>query len=98
MPYAEVIHVRGETMDGFHNVNKHIGPEAPPGLILAAGGPTEEGIAILAVWDSKADFDRFAAERLGPALAQAGAKGSAEFLLRIEVQDIFESKPTTVPV
>jgi hypothetical protein len=96
MPYAEVIHVRGETMDGFHNVNKHIGPEAPPGLILAAGGPTEEGIAIFSVWESKADLDRFGAERLGPALAEARAQGSPEFLLRLEVQDIFQSKPAAV--
>ena len=96
MPPVEVIHVRGETMDGFHNVNKHIGPEAPPGLILAAGGPTRDGIAILSVWGSKADLDRFGAAHLGPSLAEAQAQGSPEFLLGIEVQDIFESKPAAV--
>jgi hypothetical protein len=40
----------------------------PKGQQYHAAGPTEGGYLIAAVWDSKADFDRFVEKTLLPAL------------------------------
>jgi hypothetical protein len=44
----------------------------PDGLIFSASGPTEDGWRVLDVWESRAQFDAFAAERIGPAVAASG--------------------------
>ena len=41
-----------------------------PGAIARFAGETEGGLRVISVWESKADSDRFFAERLGPMLAQ----------------------------
>jgi hypothetical protein len=41
---------------------------APPGLIVHAAGPTDEGFRIVGVWESEAAWHRFAAG-LGPGAA-----------------------------
>ena len=38
----------------------------PPGLILHAAGPTDEGFRIIDVWESEEAWERFRAERLAP--------------------------------
>ena len=47
--------------------------QPPPGLILHAAGPTDEGFRIIAVWESEEAWQRFAADRLG-----ADAQSAAE--------------------
>ena len=37
----------------------------PPGLIVHAAGPTDEGFRIVGVWESEEAWQRFLAERLG---------------------------------
>ena len=51
----------------------------PQGQVYHAAGPTEGGILIAAVWDSKADFDRFVSEKLmgGPPI-EGGLQGPPE--------------------
>lgn len=44
----------------------------PEGQLYHAAGPTEGGILIAAVWDSKESADRFVSETLLPALPVAG--------------------------
>jgi hypothetical protein len=36
--------------------------QAPPGLLLHVAGPTDEGFRIIEVWESEADWLRFAAD------------------------------------
>ena len=36
------------------------------------------GWGVLDFWESRAQFDKFAAERIGPAMAAAGATGTPE--------------------
>ena len=43
---------------------------APPGLVVHAAGPTDEGFRIVAVWESEEAWRLFA-ERLIPAVAPA---------------------------
>jgi hypothetical protein len=42
----------------------------PSGAIARFAGEIEGGLRVISVWESKADSDRFFAERLGPMLAQ----------------------------
>jgi hypothetical protein len=54
----------------------------PDGLIFSASGPTESGWRVIDFWESRAQFDTFAAERIGPAVAASGLAvqpGIAEF-------------------
>lgn len=44
----------------------------PDGLILHLAGPTEEGFRIIAVWESKAAWQHFHAQRLEPLIAALG--------------------------
>jgi len=39
--------------------------DVPPGLILHAAGPTDEGVRIIGVWETEDAWRRFLAERLG---------------------------------
>jgi hypothetical protein len=39
----------------------------PDGLIFSASGPTADGWRVIDFWESRAQFDTFAAERIGPA-------------------------------
>ena len=43
--------------------------DPPPGLIVHAAGPTDDGWRIVAVWESEDDMARFRDERLLPAVA-----------------------------
>jgi hypothetical protein len=69
------IKVPGVTAEQFDqmvaSVNARGNP--PEGLIFHASGPIEGGWGVIDFWESRADFDRFAAERIGPAMAAAGA-------------------------
>jgi len=51
----------------------------PEGQIYHAAGPTEGGILVAAVWNSKADCDRFVSEKLmgGPPI-EGGFQGAPE--------------------
>jgi len=44
----------------------------PQGLIFHASGPIDGGWGVIDFWESRADFDRFTEERIGPAMAAAG--------------------------
>lgn len=44
---------------------------APPGLIVHAAGPTDEGFRIIGLWESEEAWHRFLAERLGATLGEA---------------------------
>jgi hypothetical protein len=55
-----------EQYDAIHS-HMNIDGDPPAGLIFHAAGPIREGWGILDFWESRADFDRFAESRLGPA-------------------------------
>jgi hypothetical protein len=45
----------------------------PDGLIFHASGPIDGGWGVIDFWESRAQFDRFAQERIGPAMASSEA-------------------------
>lgn len=50
----------------------------PDGLIFSASGPIDGGWQVIDLWESRAHFDAFAADRIGPAAAASGASVQPE--------------------
>ena len=50
----------------------------PDGLIFHASGPIDGGWGVLDFWESRAQFDSFVADRVGPAAAAAGITAPPE--------------------
>ncbi len=67
----------GGTAEMFDRVNRILDPDSnpPEGLVFHLSGPVEGGWQALDVWESRAHFDRFAEERIAPAMMSAGASG-----------------------
>jgi len=63
----------------YRLVERHLGPDRPPGLVAHVSGPTPDGWRVINVWRSEDDFRRFQSERLMRAsglAAQAGLDAS----------------------
>jgi hypothetical protein len=50
----------------------------PTGLLVRAAGPTDEGVRIIDIWESEEAWERFRADRLGPAMAALGGPSRPE--------------------
>jgi len=77
MAIALVMEFPGGTQDNYDKLLQGLGMEKgsedlPRGLIFHVAGPTDRGWQVVDVWESRADFDRFFAERLGPAIRLSG--------------------------
>jgi hypothetical protein len=80
-----IIEFEGATRELYDGVNAIVQVETtnpnatgwPSGLAFHAAGETQTGAIVFEVWDSRADQERFMADRLGPALQQAGAPAPA---------------------
>ncbi|MBS1891771.1 MAG: hypothetical protein JST59_10790 [Actinobacteria bacterium] len=69
-------------IDDYGRVNELLGIDMnsgegdwPDGLMTHVGGAKDNGWVVFELWASRADQERFLADRLGPALAQAGVEG-----------------------
>jgi hypothetical protein len=71
------IKLAGVTVEQFDQLQAVLDPDAnpPDGLVFHASGPVEGGWGVLDFWESRPHYDRFAAERIGPALDAIGAAG-----------------------
>jgi hypothetical protein len=72
--------IPGFTAEQADQLNAAIDPESnpPDGLIFHASGPIDGGWGALDFWESREQFDRFAQERIGPALATIGATAAPD--------------------
>jgi hypothetical protein len=70
----------GVTAEQMDQLNAVIDPEGnpPDGLTFHASGPIEGGWGALDFWESRAHFDSFASDRIGPAMAAIGAAGAPD--------------------
>ena len=64
----------GVTAEQYDSVNDRVDPvnNPPEGLLFHASGPVERGWGVIDFWESRAHFDKFAEERIGPAMASLG--------------------------
>jgi hypothetical protein len=62
----------------YERVTSPLVDPAPPGLILHAAGPTDEGFRIIDVWESEDAWRQFQTERVAPAIAALGGPARPE--------------------
>jgi len=74
------IKLRGVDQATFDKMERSVDPDSnpPDGLIFHASGPIDDGWGVLDFWQSRAQFDRFAEERIGPAVAAGGSTAQPE--------------------
>lgn len=51
--------------------------QSPEGLLVHTAGPGDQGWYVYDIWESPEHFQRFAQEKLGPAIEATGAGGGA---------------------
>jgi hypothetical protein len=64
MPFGVLQEMPGVSEAEYKLVERHLGPDRPPGLLAHVAGPTEDGWRIINVWQNEAAFRRFQSERL----------------------------------
>ena len=66
-------HFKGATAEQYENTVKVVHPDGgkglPPGQTFHAAGPTDDGFIVVALWDSKASWEKFRDGTLLPGLA-----------------------------
>ena len=73
MTYVHITTAPGRTTDDFNEVNaKTNPPQDIDGLITWAAGTDASGLHVVAVWESQAHAERYAAEQLFPAFQEVG--------------------------
>jgi hypothetical protein len=68
MAYASIQDIAA-SWDHYQQFLAGLTEPAPAGLILYLAGPTDEGVRVIAVWDSEQASERFRQDRLVPAVA-----------------------------
>ena len=81
----------GGTAEQIDRLNAAIDPDGnpPEGILFHASGPVEGGWGVLDFWESRAHFDAFAAERIGPAMATLGVPGGPPDIHEFPVHEHF---------
>ncbi len=73
MAVGVLIAMPGANQQVYDDVNEamNLDPnETPEGLILHSAGPMEGGWYVYDIWETREDFQRFAEERVAPAVQQ----------------------------
>ncbi len=78
MRYVHITRSPGQGLTDYQAVLEDIRGESPDGLLISLVGEAEGGLHIVDVWESKAQADRFAAERLFPAFQRTGRSPAAD--------------------
>jgi hypothetical protein len=77
MSYVHVSRSPGTGMAEYEKIERELGPAPIAGQSSHHVGVVDGALVIVDVWDSRADADRFAAERLFPAFERAGVRPDA---------------------
>jgi hypothetical protein len=74
MSYVHVSRSPGVGMPEYQSIERELGPAPKAGQLSHHVGVVDGALVIVDVWSSRADADRFAAERLFPAFERAGVR------------------------
>jgi hypothetical protein len=77
MSYVHITRSAGFDMDTYERVERELGSVPIDGQTSHHVGVVDGTLVIVDVWHSRADADRFAAERLFPAFERAGVTPDA---------------------
>ena len=80
MAVGVVMDFAGATLQQYDQVYELLGRSspgaaAPTGMLFHSVTETDTGIQVMDVWETKAQFDAFANDQIGPLTAQAGFEG-----------------------
>jgi hypothetical protein len=64
MPFGVVQEMPGVSEAEYQQVEKHLGPDRPPGLLAHVAGPSDTGWRIINIWADEAAFRAFQSQRL----------------------------------
>ena len=82
MAVAIEMNFKGATLEQYDEVLKLMGLDggepAPTGGLYHWVSKTDDGLRIVDVWETREQFDKFAAEQIGPYSAQAGIPAPPE--------------------
>jgi hypothetical protein len=97
MTYAVFIQSAGGTIDVFHRVVDLLPARPPEGLLMQVAGQGEGGVAVLSVWRSKEDADRFFADYHAPALVKVlgGPPPPPTAMIEFEATDMLVTEPAS---
>jgi hypothetical protein len=88
MPYVHVTRTPRLGLTDHKSVHPAIDTDPPPGQRSHYAGESDGALHTVDVWDSRADADRFAAERLFPAFEASGVRPSADMtILAFDAED-----------
>jgi hypothetical protein len=81
----------GGTADLIDRLNVAIDPDGNPpnGLLFHASGPVDGDWGVIDFWESRAHFDTFAEERIGPAMASLGIEAGPPEIHEFPVHEHF---------
>jgi hypothetical protein len=72
MAVCLVINIPGATLEQYDEVRRGLGEPLSDGQISHVAGATPDGVCVVDVWDSRADFDRFMQGQLGEEIGRVG--------------------------
>jgi hypothetical protein len=83
MPTAMIMRWPGITLDQYEQARERVDWEhdVPPGAIFHVVAQDGDELRVVDVWRTAEDFERFAAERLMPAVRELGIPGEPEVRL-----------------
>ena len=71
MTWVQIQHAAQATWDDHEKVGALIGDQKPDGLIIRAAGEVDGRWKAVSIWESKDAYERFAEERVLPAVKEA---------------------------
>lgn len=74
MTYVHISRSPGFGLQEYERVERELGPAPKAGLRSHHVGVVDGVLVVVDIWDSRADADRFAAERLFPAFERVGTR------------------------
>jgi len=77
MSYVQITKTPAMTTADYDRVQRELGPEPRPGHLVHLVGVVDGTLVIVDEWATRADADRFAAQRLFPAFERAGIRPQA---------------------
>jgi hypothetical protein len=77
MMWVQIQHAAEATWDDHQKVAALVGSEKPEGLILRAAGEVDGRWKAVSIWESREAFERFAEERIRPAVREALGESTA---------------------
>jgi hypothetical protein len=98
MAVAMLMEWAGVTPEQYEEARRRVAWETdvPAGAIFHAARFTDAGITVGDVWESEADFNRFAEERLMPAVREIGIEGDPNVRFA-ELHTYFNAQAQRVP-